>query len=724
MGAKSEKGHSKRGASEDAIMPDVKTKIDTEKIKPTDEAKTLSGDYQRRLGDLIDLTDKQKSRLKKWLKKHLRRWENEVAPLHQKLKEDYDLSEGILPLDYMPFEGSSDIHVPVTETYLDLYESIISRSILGADLIWYGETDIEELREHLSEIETMMNFFARNQWNIEDSLEDVIRVVPRDGNAFLQITWAEEYEPSEDVLLMTSEDDYLNEFPTPQSAGVEEKEWQAIRERIREEATEEIPIEVPVSFEKLKYFGNKGELVELIDYVSIPSNILDLDNTRLRAYGKRYKMRSETLRKKAADKVFYKEAVEELIQKRNKSHSAKSHTIARERIEGVARESRDDEFEFFELVVLGHLDGIKKDIKNEDEESEFFGERKFLLTYNLDFDVLPQLIKYPYRVDFYAPFTIDKRAGSGSGRSVPEKTRRLNEEVDIQHNQRIDARTITSVPSFKGKKSIKKQLDDQLDMHLWGPGKILWLDNPELFDQFRIQPVDLGESLREEDNDMKLLDLRLGAAGSLLSGQTAPGDPDAPGNKTALMIQQSNLRMEDPLREMRKGIEKTGEICLSHLYQFGPPIIEFQGEEVAPGGRQIRTLSIHKKYLRTGIRLRMRGITVIGNPEAELQKGLSIHTVLLQEPMFAQDPELRINSLRRILRDGRIKGREDLLPSLDKIRQRAVQNQADAIKLLEQEKLAKEEQAQKNRLAKARTDIGIANIAEQEAKRGLGFNGQ
>lgn len=677
----------------------------------------LVDDYRKKLGELVELTDTQEKRLKAWLKKRIKEWRADTEDLHEQLKADNDLVEGVVMETDFPWEGASNVHVPVAEMYMEVYKCVEKRSILGADTLWEGETALDDLKDSLVDIEEMMNYKARHEWNIVECLSAVFWTTNRDGLGIIKCTWEEDYEKSRDILIFTNEDEFLQTFPNPEQAGIDENTYMDYWEQAIT-ADDQFPLEVPVTFEKKKYVGCKGRVVEAVNFVIIPAWAPDIDHELCQGYGERYHTRGSVIRKKSANKFWYEDACKKVLSKKGKESSVSDYQQAQDEIEGLGRSNLTDNYELFEIVAMGRIDGETDDDGNPNEEE------KFLLTYSDEHDELLQCIYYPYRVDFYSLFKINERPNRLYGRSIPTRVRDMNDEIDTQHNQRINTRTIGTVPSFKGQKSKKTDIDAELNESKWKPGRIFWLDDFNAFDQFKVQPTDLGESMNEEENDFKILDLYLGSAVSLLSGGAAAGDPSAPGNKTAMMIQQSNLRMDDPLSELRPGVSKLGNICLSHLYQFGPPIIEWQSEVGSAKGRTIQeTKSIHKKYLRQGITMVMAGITVTQNAEAEMAKEAQIHGMLMQEPLYAQNAQLRIEGLRDVLRAGRISGRNRKLPSAQEIQQSEIQLRQQAMQQ-QQAQQAQAQQAQqqamlKDRISKVRQGLAIKSLAQKVAERNL-----
>lgn len=702
-------------------MADQKITLKSSEAVLSTLPESLTDEYQKKYGELIELTTQQEARLKAWIRARLDEWESDTADERRNLAWDLELTEGIVPNTDWPFEGASNVHVPITETYMDIFETVEKRSILGADLIWYAETDDEFLLESdvIGNIEMALNYHARNKWNIQTALKSVFQTTNRDGLGIMQVSWVEDYETSEDIVFITNSEEFQREFPTPESAGVSAEDYKELNKRAQR-ATDEIPLEIPITFEKRVYYGNKGEVVNLSNFVRFPANIQDVRDPMCRMYGKIYPIRGGMIRQKAQQGMFYKQAANKLLAGGSKSNLSEFDTIQNE-IEGINRLNLSDDYDLFELVIKGKLNGVDSDEP----------ERKFLVTYSKNKDLLLSCRYYVYRADCYALFRIKRRANRMKGRSIPEMTRDMNDEIDTQHNQRINSRTISTVPTFKALKSKKRDIDLMLDEQKWGPGRVIYLEDFNYFDQFKIQPADLGQSLKEETNDKAILDLRLGSSAALLSGHTPTGDPDAPGNKTALLLQQSNVRMDDSLEELREGVEQVGDICLSHLYQFGPPVIKFALDQSVEGQttRQIQT--IHKKYLRNGISMKMSGVSVIHNPDSEMQKSLAIHSILMQEPLYATNPALRIRGLKDALRKGRVQGHDKKLPSHDKIMAMMVEVQKKAMIQLELEKRTQEKQQREDqiqdRIKQIRTKNKIQNLAsavvDENLNQGVSPNG-
>ena len=638
----------------------------------------LSEEYGSKFGRLLTLTKEQESRLKKRLKREIDDWKSNTADLHKSLQEDNDLIENVVEETDYPWTGASNIHIPISAIYMKVYHSIERRSILGSDLIWYVEIEDENIESFAADIDEGLNYKARNEWNIEEALNDVFWTTPRDGLGIMQVPYVEEYEKVNDVVYISSIEEFMQEFPTMEDTGLSEEEFSELIQRIVSEADEYNPVPVPITYEKVVYSGPKGEVVELVDFVTFPATAKDITRQYARGYGKRFTLRRGEIKRRKKDGLWYEKAVDTFLNHTKSGSNANSYTTSRDRIEGLNRSGRSDDYEFFELVYYFDLDKGKEEVK-------------LLLTYSHDEDELTAVIEYPYRVDFYALFRIESRPNRLIGNSIPRQARDLNNEIDTQHNQRIHTREISTVPSFKGQKTAKTDIDFEAEENQFRPGVIFWMAEPDKFEQFKIQPTDLGESIQEESNDVRYCSLLFGVDAFISSGLAQQNDPDAPGNKTMALINQSNLRMDDPISELRSGVEKVGEICLSHVYQFGSSIFDFSAEDES--GKMVRK-QIPKRILRKGIKIRMQGITVAQNPEAEFMRWYNYYKALVAEPVIGQSPKRRIEILKRALNAGRVRGRNKILPTMQELEQEEIQMRIKVQQTMQaQQQMAQQQQA-------------------------------
>jgi len=664
----------------------------------------LTEEYRSKFGSLLELSKAQKDKIKKRLKREISEWKQNTGDLHKNLEEINDLLEGVVEETDYPWVGASCLHIPITAIYCKVYHSIERRSILGGDIIWYTETNEDALEDYTSRIDDSLNYFAKSEWNIVEGLSEVFQTTNRDGLGVLQIPYVEDYEKTKDVLFISNVDEFMQEFPDAESSGLSQEEWEITGQYIADNANEDFPVEIPITYDKPVYVGPKAEVVELVDFVTFPATARNITRQNCRGYGKRFTMRRGEIKKKRDEGVWDKEETTKLLSETRSGTQASSYVQSKDRAEGLGRDGKSDDYEFFELVYYIEL-------KKGD------GEEKLLLTYSYEEDALTAFIDYPYRIDFYALFRIEKKPNRLIGASVPGQLMEMNKEIDTQHNQRIQSREIATVPSFKGKKSaFGKDFDLEAEENRFHPGVLFLMDDPEGFEQFKVQPTDMGESMNEEKNDIQICSLTVGVDAFLFSGNAQSSDPNAPGNKTVALINQSNLRMDDPINELRSGVETAGEICLSHLYQFGPAQLEYFASE--EGGKRQRQ-SIPKRILRKGIKVKMHGVTVAMNPDSEFQKWYNYYLALVKEPVIGQSAKRRVEILRRALRGGRIPGRDKILPSIQEIEQEEIQMRMKVQQAQQQQMAMQQQQVQQQAAIQQQKAMeqakaaGIKNLANR-----------
>lgn len=656
-----------------------KTKIDFSNIQVLEEGLSPANQGE----DLLELSDKQAARVRRTLREEITAWESETGPLVEKLQHWYDLSEGIIDDSDEPYPGAFHTHLDLIGIYLKVYTSIERRSILGPEVLWYAEADPEfdELQETLPAVDEMMNYKARAEWNISESIGEVLPLANRDGLGILKIPHVEDVEEVSDVVMLTSIEDLKNEFPIAES-GLSPKEWITLAKLVDQNATPETPVEVPITYERINYSGPKAYVVERINFVCFPSNARSLDREYCRGHGDRFYYRREEVRQKMEAKEWYEEACKEFLKKTKKSSGSEptSYRTNQESITGINRGDKADEHEFFELTYWMRLEN--KGI-----------EKKYVFIYSKEHNILMFAKVYWYRTPrYYALFRIERRANQIDGKSVVGQLEFLNEELDLLHNMNVQGWQISNVPSFKMEKGLSKDLDLEADENLWHPGVVFHLPAGtfEKFQQFDVRPTDNGGILKGEAQILNYAALIMGIDAFLASGRPSPDDPNAPGNKTQLLVSQGNIRMEDPLSELRYGVEDVGTICASHLYQFGPAQIQYKGAE----GKQKVTKYMAKKVLRTGLRFKMQGVSVVMNSENEFRKGIERWGIAIKEPLVAQKAKHRMAGMHAAFRDGRVPNYERYLPTLEEAEAYDIATAKAALMQMAMEQAAAQQEAQ------------------------------
>jgi hypothetical protein len=238
----------------------------------------------------------------------------------------------------------------------------------------------------------------------------------------------------------------------------------------------------------------------------------------------------------------------------------------------------------------------------------------------------------------------------------------MNMAVDDSINYEINTEAITLAPIFKGKKTAKEDFDPEAEENQVKPGVTWWLTEPDAFGPINIGQKDTSQSAMRRQEIIRYSEMEIGPT-QLLSGRESPTDPNAPGNKTIALIQQSNMRIEDYIKEFKNGFDQVGDLVFSLYYQFGPGILEFDRRDAKDGAGSLKREDLKKRP-----KMHMRGVTANLNPEAEMAKAMQWYAVLSKEPMVGGDPVRRRALLNELMLAGRLANRDELLPEKAEVR--------------------------------------------------------
>lgn len=613
---------------------------------------------------MLNLTDAQKQRLKKRVKTDLLAREQDWADLQDELEKRYDLLEGVVEETDFPWRGASNLHIPIPLIYLKVYHTVARRSLLGSGRLWYiisGNTNIED---QLSDIEDGMNYKAFHEWNTAETVDSAAWNAPRDGLSPVFVSYRDDVEEVQDEIEVASSQEFLKEFPDAESAGMSQQEYESWAFKASQ-ATVDDTVHIPITIQRIRYRGPWCDLVDLADFVVIPSTAPSLEPVHCRGYGFQYWVRKETIREMMDNDELDPDEAKLVLNARGGT-DASNFMSAKRFAQRISESNPSTDVRLFRLTYRTRL-------------TPGGPEQKLILIYNLENDALIQYKLYDLPADDCVLFRSGKRTNQLIGASLIGELRDLSTEVDALHNQRINSRSIAEVPSFVCRPSIKNLFDPSLPENKFRPGAVFWLENADAFKQFEVGGINFESSINEEDRTMKLASLVAGVDPFTFSGNPQPDNPDAPGNKTLYLISQSNLRMDDVLSSMRDGIEKLGEVLLAFERRYGPYHFSF----LRPTWNgAMEEVNFQKSLLRSsGIRFAMAGTNVALNPESEFNRWFAIYNALTREPLFASNPTYRLAVLRRALAAGRIEGRDAYLPSAQQVEaiKQITENQAKMV---------------------------------------------
>jgi hypothetical protein len=485
---------------------------------------------------------------------------------------------------------------------------------------------------------------------LDSVLSDVYWSAYKDGTALGDLDWVEEYDTQYDILRFNDPEKFVESFPTPASAGLSLKAYNTYLQQILEEGEIQIKVEEYISV----YRGPKLRQVELKDFVMVPTTSPTMDYAMF--IGDMYLSRGDYFRRMVKQKWFDKEETKIMLAEIGLDNAPDEGANAQDRIEGISRTRLTKPDEYWCLQGI-----LKINLSVDDMEPE----KKYLVHFHPKSKALMRFEIYPYLHNRlkYIPWRFKKRGKRFLGQSIYDQLGDINEEVDTQHNQRIDSRTISTVPCFI--KVDNFEFDPTRRTQRFYPGVTFKVSNFNQFKQLEIKQTDLGQSLQEEQNLLYIAEVRTGASG-LRSGREGTKDPRASGKKIQLQLQQSDIRVDDHMRELRIGTAEVGLQILELYYQYAPEIITYFKQD-QDTQKFVRMQIARQKLRGRDLYLEVARTSVNDNPDQLFQRQLTLYQLLSNEPMIGANMLRRRELIVRVLTAMRERNIYKLMPTVEQL---------------------------------------------------------
>jgi hypothetical protein len=581
-------------------------------------------------------------------------WEDSRSGLEQMLLDLNDAYEGAGEETDYPWPGASSLVIPYGKIKGREITSVITRTTMRPSpfaVASYAGPDslYQESASFVKDIEDFVEDKIKNDTNIHETLSMSPPVIFRDGTTPIQIMWETEYERVSDYKLYADQLEFVTDYPTFDDAGIPEKKWQSIVDKLSQGEKYEIRYEYDVA----TYDAPKAYMVSLIDFVHWPIHVSEMKD--LLCYGKRVCYTDYKLRMKANIGIFDKDQIDDLIKGGGDEHED-SLASSRDRIEGLNRNTslqHSKEFEVFELVYKGP-------VTKEDKEKNIF--RKYLIYYYKKNHKILRVEHYPIRKGAinYFPLRFIKRDNRLLGVSLLYDILDLLQDINIKERQIINSRTITHVPSFKAKMSAKTSFDPSRREFRFRPGVTFYMTDVNDVMQFDIRPVDLSGSMDDILFIMQMVDMTVGST-SGFSGQSNPIDPRAPARKQQELLRQSGNRIDDYVRNLIPDFSAICQFVLDLYYQYAPERIKYFAK--SKDGVLIEKEIERTKLYNPHARFRINGTSVFMNADQEYDRALENDSLIRQNPLTMQNPKVLKKSLERVLMASRIQDWESFIPS-------------------------------------------------------------
>ena len=609
------------------------------------------------------LGPKKLKRLENIVKNQYRAWDESYGKVREESKALNRLMEGTEEATDFPFgaESSSQLDMRIPAEKFRSLRANFRRAVFGNPQLIVAKlkpgADIDSGTRN--KIEAAINWVLSETCNLADVLKDSDLPCFRDGTALIYGEFVREVERGIDCKVYTDANEFQADYPDAESAGCTEDVYQEILETLLDPAETEVRVEYELDF--ISKNGPQFTLFPLINFVHYPFYI---DNVRdLTLSGYTFKEGRNGFLEKRKHNYYYPEAVENISDKFNTTTYEDEWDAERDRVEGVATDYKDA-YKFAQLTVKADLDNNRRvEVYN----VVYWPEKEKVL----------RVENYRIRknIPCIVPFKFIGRDGRLRGVSLLKDGKDMFGEINAMHRHRSNNRRLTDDVTIIAPDSMKEALGDNYE---FTPGGTLWVPSDlfktgEVPRQLQLQNL-ADSSTRDESLTIRFLEGLLGPSLGM-SGQEDPGDPNAPGNKTAMLLQQANYRVADYIDEWKRPIPAIVSLLTALLYQNAGSKIKFRnmfGEE-----DEIDSSLLVSDFVKWS--LKSNGIPF--SPEAEMAKIAQVAQGIMQFGglPFKIDPKTLLNMSNDFIIASRISGWERYIVNIpDNMAMPGPQGQAPA----------------------------------------------
>ena len=520
----------------------------------------------------LNLGQRKLKQLTNQIKKNYKAWDDAYGTVRKELKELNRLMEGNQEPTDFPFgaESSSQIDLRLPAEKFRSLRANFRRAIFGNPQLIVAtlQPGSDMNGGQRNKLESALNWTIKEMCNLEDVLKDSDLPCFRDGMALIYGEHVREIERGIDCKVYLDANDFQSDYPDFESAGCSEDEYTEILDLLLDPGEDnEIRVEYELDF--ISKNGPQYTLFPLINFIHFP---FYPDNVRdLTIYGYTFKEGRNKFLEKKKHNYFYPESVEDISDDFNSAEYEDEWDRERDRTEGISSDYKDA-YKFARIIVKADLDN--------DRRTEVYS-----VIYWPEKERIMRVERYRVRrnIPCIVPFKFIGRDGRLAGVSLLKDGKDMFGEINAMHRHRSNRRRLTDSVTIIAPNSMKETLGD---MYEFTPGGCMYVKD-DLFAaghiprQFQIANLEGNSSDRDEGMTIRFLEGLMGPSMGM-SGQESPSDSNAPGNKTAMLLQQANYRVADYIDEWKRPIPALMALHTALLYQNSKSKIGFRnlhGEE-------------------------------------------------------------------------------------------------------------------------------------------------
>jgi len=325
--------------------------------------------------------------------------------------------KGDLPERTTPWEGASNINVPITKTKIRKLTRKLKGAVLRNRPIWPLEAQEESDVERVEQTEQFLDYKAKRDMRVEVPANHVLSDDGKYGIGIMKVPWVLEQEDVTEVETWDgTNDDHLEKF----NALYPDARTEAPEEFARLVYDREPAVTVDVSYKKTIYRGPRPERIHPKNLV-VPKDYTDIN--KMPFFFEHMKKSWDELQAGVANGMYEKDALDQIRENhKDKKKDPTNHITKKYDVyEGMWKYA------------------VKGDIKE-----------KCLFTVILDENAYLRGIKYPYKHgrSYYVPFYFIPDPDSFYGEAIAHDLADAQKAVNMILNIAIDS-DMANYPVFK-----------------------------------------------------------------------------------------------------------------------------------------------------------------------------------------------------------------------------------------------------------------------------------
>jgi hypothetical protein len=474
-----------------------------------------------------------------------------------------------------PFESCANVSIPIIRSGVDTIFVRDIDNIFNKQKVWIVNAKKDEYIDFAKQIEDGLDWFQREVIGLRSKLMSPLLQAIKIGTGVGKLV----YEEKKKVIYLYNE------------SGKGAKVKKVI---------------------KSKYKGPNFYPISREDWIQ-SSDSLDINECMM--CGFRFYLRSNRVRLKAKQGLFFSDSVAKLLGDKTSDTGAESGDMDEVKEERARQEHRELKFTeeskgipFWELHV-------KYDVDEDGEEDDI------VVTFNKESGIIMDAIYQPLFGNFrpFKKFIFYPVEYSSDGEGVCQINQSIQEEIDTIHNQRIDRVTQINCPVFfvKAGSGLEK-------LKRITPGKVYVVDEDveTAIKEFRFSDVTFS-SFKEEEQLIAMADRAIGISPGVLGMSTA----ERPVAKVeGLLLEETNKKFKYGQDNIREQIRSLGFDLLDFLAQYQPRFTYYtKGKSEIPVEQ---TVDFPTEDLREIIDIQLATSSEVMNQQARQQANLVLYQLL------------------------------------------------------------------------------------------------